>query len=115
MDECRCASQREPFDKTCELAIRYLNGDGVAKDEKRAIKLLEQLAAHGHADAQCSVGICLVNGQGVAKDMGRAAALFKQATDQGHADAQFSLGCCYERGIASPFNVDRCALSSLFL
>ena len=81
------AATRDP-DKTFDLARRCLYGNGMAKDEARAVMLLEPLAAQGHAGAQCTLGTCFANGQGVTRDVSRSLALFQLAADQEQAEAQ---------------------------
>ena len=87
------------LDKLYELADRLFEGrDGIAKDELRAIQMLEQLAARGHANAQYTYGGYLAYGRGVARDLRRAVILWQSAADQGHAEAQFMLGLFYQHG-----------------
>lgn len=54
------------------LAMLYLDGKGVPRDEAMAATLLEQSARQGNASAAMNLGIMFRNGQGVAKDPERA-------------------------------------------
>ncbi len=68
-----------------ELALKNIDGDGMSKNEKRGIKLLENAAERGFAKAQYTLGVLH------ADEGEEETALFwlEKAVDQGHADAQF--------------------------
>jgi TPR repeat protein len=79
------------------LGVRYLNGNGVAKDLVEAVKLFRKAADQGYAHAQSVLGACYMAGQGVTRDYAEAIKWFRKAADQGDADAQCRLGfICYE-------------------
>src|SRR5438477_311476 len=102
-----------------ELGQKYALGEGLVKDEKKAVELYQQAANQGYAKAQHNLGVCYENGKGVAKDEKKAAELYQQATkikeqqillqkevDElhqkaeklGNAEAQYQLGHCYGYG-----------------
>lgn len=80
------------------LASFYARGIGVAKDLKKAAKVLRQAAEQGAASAQCRLGLSYLNGDGVKPDQVEAVRWFRRAADQGLAEAQFDLGLCYASG-----------------
>ena len=73
--------------------------DGVAKDEKEAVKWYTKAAEQGDAVGQRLLGWCYVNGTGVAKDEKEAVKWFTKSAEQGDALGQFNLGMCYDLGI----------------
>jgi TPR repeat protein len=74
-----------------ELGIRYILGEGVQKDEKRASQLLHQAAEEGFAAAQGALGAMYEKGRWVAKDEVKAIHFYRMAAEQGDIDAQFCL------------------------
>ena len=83
-------------DTKYKLGMRYLKGDGVAKDAAKAVELFHIAAEQGYAKAQFYLGVCYSNGEGVSQDKTEAVRWFRKAADQGIAQAQYNLGlCCY--------------------
>ena len=72
--------------------------DGVAKDEKEAVKWYTKAAEQGDAVGQRLLGWCYLNGTGVAKDEKEAVKWFTKSAEQGDAEAQYNLGMCYDLG-----------------
>jgi TPR repeat protein len=87
----------EPDDDVT-LAARYLNGDGVPRDEKRALGLLRPAAERGEAEAQFLLGLSYRSGRGVAANDVEANRWLERAAKQEHAQAQYLLGLSYLRG-----------------
>ncbi len=85
-----------------ELAVLYMAGLGVLKDEAKAAELLQNPAEQGYPRAQTALGLLYQNGQGVPKNPGKAAALFQKAANQGYADAQNDLAGLYYNGEGVP-------------
>lgn len=81
-----------------ELAMFYLDGRGVEKDETQAAYWIKQWAAQGDALGQLWLGRFYYNGIGVGQDFTTAALWFEKSADQGNMDAIFSLGLCYYEG-----------------
>jgi hypothetical protein len=71
-----------------EWGRRYENGEGVAADAGRAIRLYCKAATQGHADAQYYLGWLYARGRGVRRDDALAAAWLKKAALQNHPQAQ---------------------------
>lgn len=73
-------------------ALALEHGEGVPKDQLRAVALYCEAARDGDAEAQFSLGWMYANGRGVARDDAIAASLFALAASAGHAQAQKMLG-----------------------
>lgn len=67
-------------------------------DYQTALKLLQPLAAQGHAKAQNSLGWMYSEGKGVKQDYAEAIKWYQKAIVQGNAKAQNNLGWAYYRG-----------------
>jgi TPR repeat protein len=80
------------------LSAHYANGNGVARDPKKAIKWLRKAAEQGVPRAQCLLGLSYASGDGVKPDKIEAARWLRRAADQGLPEAQFDLGMCYANG-----------------
>src|SRR5260370_32716914 len=65
------------------LGLMYEDGDGVAKDAKRAEELYRRACDGGHANGCTNLGVLYQNGNGVVKDGARAAKLYQRACDGG--------------------------------
>jgi uncharacterized protein len=81
-----------------QLALRYENGEGVAKNQVQAVKWYRKAAEQNVAEAQYNLGICYENGNGVAKDQVEAVKWYRKAAEQNLAEAQYNLGVCYAKG-----------------
>src|SRR5690606_40942624 len=75
----------------------YKNGNGVAKDYKKAVEWYQKAAEKGNADAQFNLGVMYKNGNGVAKDYKKAVEWYQKAAEKGNANAQFNLGVMYKK------------------
>ena len=71
-----------------ESARRLLEGDGVDKDEAKAVSLLEDCVAHGDADAMMMLAKCCALGCGMKHNAERAEALVSEATEKGNDEAR---------------------------
>jgi len=80
----------------------YADGQGVPKDDQRAVVLVRKAAEQGEAFAQFNLGVMYDKGQGVLKDDQQAAAWYRKAAEQGFADAQNNLGLMYGNGQGVP-------------
>ena len=63
------------------LAIKYVNGWGVPKDEKEAVKWLRLAAEQGDVDALFRLPVMLERGDGVPKDDKEAVKWYRLAAD----------------------------------
>jgi TPR repeat protein len=78
--------------------MMYLEGYGVPKDDKEAVKWYRKAAEQGLADAQCKIGRHYVLGM----DYKEAAKWYHKAAEQGNAYAQLNLGGMYMNGKGVP-------------
>jgi TPR repeat protein len=82
-----------------QLGELLLRGDGLARNDVRAVTLLEKAARAGNSTAAFRVGMLLAQGEnGVAKDPERALAYFRAAAAGGEAEAFFNIGAAYASG-----------------
>ncbi len=71
-----------------EMARRLLNGDGVDKDEAKAVSILEGCVAHGDTDAMVMLAECCALARGMEHNAGRAEALVSDAAEKGNHEAR---------------------------
>jgi TPR repeat protein len=80
------------------LGQMYRNGKGVTQSYEMAIRLSEQAAQQGDANAMSNLGVMHERGLGVEQSYEKAKEYYEQAAHLGYAHAQFSLGLMCERG-----------------
>lgn len=68
-----------------------MTGDGVPKDKKKAVELLQASAGKGNATAMYNLGTSYMKGDGVSKDKKKATELYKRAADLGQKEAKKTL------------------------
>jgi hypothetical protein len=76
----------------------YYDGNGVLKDDVKAVKWYKKSAEQGIAEAQSSLGSCYCIGAGVLKDPFESVKWYRKAAEQGDATAQYWLGLYYHSG-----------------
>ena len=64
-----------------------MEGDGVEKDEAKAVSLLEDCVTHGDADAMVMLAKCYALARGMEHDAERAEALVSDAAEKGNQEA----------------------------
>ena len=74
-----------------EVATRFAEGDGVAKDHKLAFAWYERAAMRGLATAQFRLAAYYERGVGVAIDSERAKIWYRRAAEQGHVRSMHNL------------------------
>lgn len=79
------------------LARNYEFGRGVAKDEARAVGLLQKACDAGSSDDCVELGRKLSDGEGVAKNLTRALAIIRKACQAGDQTACATLGGMMDR------------------
>jgi TPR repeat protein len=84
------------------LGVKYALGEGVAQDDKEAVKWYRKSAEQGYAIAQYNLGVMYDKGQGVPQDYKEAVKWWSKAAEQGVAEAQYSLGVMYVLGNGVP-------------
>ena len=90
------------IDAQYNLGVLYENGDGVTKDNKKALKWYTRAAEGGHYLAQFELGLMYENGDGITKDYKSAVNWYTKAALQGYAKAQYNLGIMYRNGEGVP-------------
>ena len=77
-----------------DLAHRYRDGKGIAKDDAEAMKWAHRAADRGHAEAMDFIGFAYLRGAVVERSPEIAVGYFKAAAPES-AQAAFNLGQCY--------------------
>jgi localization factor PodJL len=98
LDVIRSLAQQGDRVAQYELAVRYADGRGVARDAKIAAQWFEKAAAQGLAPAQYRVGSLYEKGVGVDRDYARARRYYQQAADAGNARAMHNLAVLLAEG-----------------
>ena len=70
------------------MARRLMEGDGVDKDEAKAVSLLEDCVAHGDADAMVMLAKCCALARGLEHNAERAETLLSDAAEKGNQEAR---------------------------
>lgn len=81
------------------LAIAYLDGNGVSKDQAEAFKVMKLLAEKGMPLAQGKLGWMLQYGIGAQTNLQEAASWYEKASNQGDPLAEYNLGRMYSKSI----------------
>lgn len=84
------------------LARAFQAGEGLPKNQSKAIFWYQKSADGGYAPSQNNLGVCYKIGKGVSVDYSKAAEYFKKAADQGDSVAQLHLGTLYNIGCGVP-------------
>ena len=71
-----------------EMARRLLIGNGVDKDEAKAVSILEDCVAHGDTDAMVMLAKCCAFARGMEHNAERAEALLSDAAQKGNDEAR---------------------------
>jgi len=87
----------EPTDADMQFnsGIKYLRGDGVAKDYKQAVHWLTKSAEQGNVGAQLTLGYIYQKGEGIPQDYTQAVQWYTKAAEQKSVEAQRYLGILY--------------------
>lgn len=93
---------REGDNPWCQtnIGLLYFNGQGVAKDYKKAHEWIKKAAEQEEAYPMFLLGQFYDFGLGVNKDDNLAFKWYEKAADKGDVNASFRIGCCYDDGIA---------------
>ena len=81
-----------------ETGRAYAKGDGVPKNDEKAVDWFLKAAAQGDQASQYNLGILYSNGRGVPKDYDQAFYWYEKAAAQGNKLAQYNLGHHYFSG-----------------
>lgn len=80
------------------LAVEYITGKGVAKNEAEGVKWLRKSAEFGQPRSQCDLAHCYMDGTGVKIDYTEGVKWYKMSAANGYIVAQNRLGRCYYLG-----------------
>lgn len=80
------------------LGERYLNGNVVDKDEKKAVELFEKAANQNSDIGMLKLAECYKKGGGVIQDNAKAFSLFEKSANMGNSDAMIVLSDMYAEG-----------------
>lgn len=92
------AAMRGYVEAASRLGVKYVNGDGVPKDDKKAVKWFRLAAERGDAPAQLNLASCYQGGVGVVRNATEAVQWCREAAERGLAEAEYMLGALYGRG-----------------
>lgn len=80
------------------IGYLYLNGYGVAQNNKKALQYLQRAIDKNYDMAQSLMAYLYSEGKAVRKDKSKALSLYEQAANQGNASALLNLGVIYYTG-----------------
>jgi localization factor PodJL len=81
-----------------EIANRLIEGKGVQRDPKLALRMFERAAAAGLIPAQFRVGNMYEKAMGTSRDVGLARSWYERAAEKGNAKAMHNLAVLYAEG-----------------
>lgn len=89
----REAAEQGDHQSQKDLALAYINGDGIFKNERKGTQLMQTHAEAGNAEAQAQWAYFLDTGKHrIKKDKRKALEWYRAAARQGHAHAQYAVG-----------------------
>lgn len=91
-------ADRGNADAQFELGIRFLGGEGIGKDDKKAAEWLQKAADQHNLAAMNALGTLHEEGIGFAKDEKKAFEWYEKAAKYGFPLAQQNLAECYDAG-----------------
>jgi len=106
------AAQRGNADGMFELYVLLSTGQGVAKNEARALQWCERAAAQDHGRALYNMGSFHATGLGVAKDPAGALGFYLRASEAGNGRASATAGVMFWTGDGT--KTDRARARQLF-
>ena len=77
------------------LGSCFITGNGVEKDEEKAVKLWQTAAVLNNTSAMVRLGACFIHGIQVQQDKNRGIYLWEKAAFFGNKEAIELLGLCY--------------------
>ncbi|MFZ4764406.1 MAG: tetratricopeptide repeat protein [Roseimicrobium sp.] len=91
-------AERGNSDAQFELGIRYLGGEGLPKNEKKAVEWLQKAAEQHSLPAMNALGTLSEEGIGLPKNEKAAVEWYEKAAKYGFPLAQQNLAECYDAG-----------------
>ena len=101
LQEWRPLADQGDVDAQYNLALMYLNGQGVPQDFAEAARWYQLAAEQGFPKAQYNLALMYHNGQGVPQDYAEAIKWWRLAAEQGFANAQNNLALMYHYGVGA--------------
>ena len=95
------------YEAYCDLAFCFLDGDGVARNQKQGLKYIELAANKGISRAQRILGCMYYEGEAVDKDLSAAIRWWERAADQLDEQAMYCLGTSYYFGEGVDHDADK--------
>lgn len=80
------------------LGLMYDSGNGISKDDEKAVEWYSKAVEQGYYYAQHNLGIKYYYGTGIDKDYQKAFELLSKAAEQGNDVSQFAVGLMYYEG-----------------
>ncbi len=90
--------EKGKYQSCFSLGVIFDDGDGVAKDGRRAAELYKRACDGGYADACPNLGLMHERGDGAAKDVTLASRLYQRGCDTGSLLSCSNLGAIYSNG-----------------
>lgn len=84
------------------MGLLYVNGRGVLRDDREAMKWFRSAADQGDATAQLQIGMMYYDGRSVPQDYSEAARWYQLAAERGNPEAEYNLGIMYATGVGMP-------------
>ena len=89
------------------LGERYLNGNVVDKNEKKAVELFEKAANQNSDIGMLKLAECYKKGVGVIQDTAKAFSLYEKSANMGNSDAMIVLSDMYAEGNGVERNMNK--------
>ena len=89
------------------LGERYLNGNVVDKNEKKAVELFEKAANQNSDIGMLKLAECYKKGVGVIQDNAKAFSLYEKSANMGNSDAMIVLSDMYAEGNGVERNINK--------
>jgi len=104
LDQITAEARAGKPDAELAIGLKYLSGDGIAKDEHEAASWIARAAEAGDPSAQSWLGTLYEHGRGVAADPAVAFSWFEKAAQQGNRKAMHNLAVAYAQGSGIALN-----------
>lgn len=92
----------DPGSSLVQQGRKYLEGDGVLVNFKKASDLFQQAADAGSLDGQAWLGSMYLRGRGIAQDQTKGASLIKASAEAGSPVGLRFMGVLYQQGRTVP-------------
>lgn len=89
------AAKKGDADAQCRIGLCYSKGDGIDKDDKKAVSWWRKAAEQGHAMSQQFLGRSYEVGKGITKDPSQAVYWYRKSAEQGNDTALLMLALFY--------------------